>query len=80
MQDGTVRPGCGNANHFLPEATSLPIAAPYTAQQLCAVALSDKKRAGSKITFVLPDAIGKCELKKMNVADLPELIRMAVEE
>ena len=64
---------CLKANH-------LPVAAPYTAQQLCTVALSDKKRAGSKITFVLPDAIGKCELKKMEVADLPELIRMAVEE
>lgn len=63
---------CLMANH-------LPVSSPYTAQELCAVALSDKKRMGGSITFVLPDAIGRCELKKMDVADLPALVKMAVE-
>lgn len=63
---------CLAANH-------LPTQAPYAADALCAAALSDKKRAGGQITFVLPTAIGQCELKKLEVADLPELIRLAVE-
>ena len=60
-------------------ANNLPTQAPYTADELCSVALSDKKRTGSQITFVLPDAIGQCELKKLDVASMPEWIRMAVE-
>lgn len=61
------------------EANHLPTCAPYTAEELCAVALSDKKRAGAKLTFVLPHAIGCCELHKMDVSDLPALVRMAVD-
>lgn len=63
---------CLTANH-------LPTSAPFTADELCKVALSDKKRMGSQITFVLPRTIGQCELKKMDVAQMNEIIRMAVE-
>lgn len=59
------------------EANHLPISAPYTAEQLCKVALSDKKRAGDSITFVLPKAIGRCELVKKDVSEMPELVRLA---
>ena len=61
-------------------ANNLPVSAPYGAQALCGAALSDKKRAGGQIVFVLPRAIGACELRRMDVADLPRLIRLAVEE
>lgn len=60
-------------------ANHLPISAPYTAEELCQAALSDKKRMGGKISFVLPVEIGRCELKKMNVDDMPALVKMAVE-
>ncbi len=59
-------------------ANRLPISAPYTADQLCEVALSDKKRAGGSVTFVLPRAIGRCELVKKDVSEMPELVRLAV--
>lgn len=59
-------------------ANALPISAPYTAEQLCEVALSDKKRSGGSITFVLPRAIGYCELIKKDVSEMPELVRLAV--
>ena len=62
------------------EANHLPVSAPYTADELCKVALSDKKRAGSSITYVLPHAIGDCRLHRMPVADLPRLIQAAVNE
>jgi len=61
-------------------ANNLPTSAPYTASELCAVALSDKKRGGSSITYVLPHAIGECKLHKMPVSDLPELIEKAIDE
>lgn len=59
-------------------ANRLPISAPYTPDQLCEVALSDKKRAGGSVTFVLPRAIGRCELVKKDVSEMPELVRLAV--
>ena len=61
-------------------ANNLPVSAPYSADELCCVALSDKKRAGSSITYVLPHAIGDCRLHKMPVADLPALIEHAIKE
>lgn len=61
-------------------ANNLPASAPYTAQELCTVALSDKKRAGSSITYVLPHTIGDCRLHKMAVSDLPDLIAKAIQE
>jgi len=62
------------------KANNLPVSAPYDAEALCSAALSDKKRAGGQIVFVLPHAIGACELHRMDVADLPRLVRLAVEE
>lgn len=56
---------------------SLPVDAPYTAEQLLPAVLSDKKRMGQTMTFVLPRRIGHCELVKLDVQRLPELIRMA---
>ena len=61
-------------------ANHLPVSAPYRAAELCQAALSDKKRAGSAITCVLPHAIGDCRLHKMAVADLPVLIERAIKE
>ena len=61
------------------EANHLPVSAPFDAQQLCEVALSDKKRKGNTITFVLPRRIGRCELKDMSVEELPAVVKQAVE-
>ena len=57
----------------------LPITAPFDAQQLHEVALSDKKRKGGTITFVLPREIGRCELTELFVEELPFLVKLAVE-
>lgn len=57
---------------------NLPTFAPFTAQMLCTVAQSDKKRAGDRLMFVLPYQIGVCKLHRVDVAELPELIRIAV--
>ncbi len=52
-------------------ACGLPIDVPYSARELAKAALNDKKRRGDKITLVLPEAIGKCVLKTVDVAELP---------
>ncbi len=62
------------------KANQLPVTAPYSAQELCSVVLSDKKRAGESITYVLPHAIGDCRLHKMPVSDMPDLIEKAILE
>lgn len=58
----------------------LPTSAPYGPEELCEAALSDKKRAGGVLALVLPREIGRCELYPAEVARLPELFHMAVEE
>ena len=53
----------------------LPISTNFTPEDLAAAAASDKKRAGSDITVVVPAAIGRCVLRKLPVEDLLPLIR-----
>ena len=48
----------------------LPISTDMPARVLARAALSDKKRAGHAIPFVLPRAVGECDLVPVNVADL----------
>lgn len=62
------------------KANHLPVSAPYAASELCAVALSDKKRAGNTMTYVLPHTIGDCRLHKVAIEDLPFLIERAIKE
>lgn len=49
---------------------SLPLRTQYSAAQLCAAALSDKKRSGSGITLVVPHAIGQCTLEAVSLERL----------
>lgn len=62
------------------EANHLPVSALYSADELYAVAISDKKRLGNSITFVLPEKIGSCRLVKMELSELLNVIRDAVKE
>ncbi|MBR6187080.1 MAG: 3-dehydroquinate synthase [Clostridia bacterium] len=52
-------------------ACGLPTESPYPAAQLSDAALSDKKRKGGRITLVLPEKIGQCALKTVDIAELP---------
>jgi 3-dehydroquinate synthase len=59
---------------FLPEAAKelaealaangLKATSPYGAEELAKAALSDKKRAGSTISLVVPTALGACEVRE----------------
>jgi len=53
------------------EACGLPTAADLPEGQLARAALSDKKRQGQSIVFVLPRAVGSCVLVPVPLADVP---------
>lgn len=54
-------------------ANSLPSKCGYSPADLADAALSDKKRAGDSISFVVPEVIGNCYLKKVSVDVLREI-------
>lgn len=59
-------------------ANGLSTHCPYPADRLADAALNDKKRAGGSITLVLPEAIGKCYLKKVPVDELKDWFARAI--
>ncbi len=52
---------------------SLPVECDFSATDLADAALSDKKRTGGTINFVVPEAMGRCILKKIPVETLYEI-------
>lgn len=52
----------------------LPVTCEYSAKNLTAIALSDKKRSGESINLVIPEKIGKCVLRKINIDELEGFI------
>lgn len=53
----------------------LPIRTEYTAGELYAYTLSDKKRSGSTLKLIVPRAIGECAIVAVPVAELEAWIR-----
>jgi len=58
----------------------LPAHCPYDAKTLYAAALSDKKRAGDRITLVLPVAVGKSDLFPMPMEEVLPFLQDCLEE
>lgn len=57
----------------------LPVKTPYTAAELAAAALADKKRRGEEIALVVPESLGRCVLRRMPVAELEDFFALGVE-
>ena len=57
----------------------LPTATDFSAEVLAEAALSDKKRNGRMLTFILPKKIGECILREVPAEDLTRLIRLGLE-
>jgi len=56
------------------EKYDLPTKTDIDTSKLLEVMLNDKKRTGDSINLVLPESIGHCVLKKMNVSDLKDVM------
>lgn len=52
----------------------LPIDTAFTAEQLYKAALSDKKRNGSTVNLIVPNAIGSCSILATHIDDLKAFI------
>lgn len=61
------------------ERNHLPTTTEFSAAELAAAALSDKKRRGDSISVVVPDRIGSCYMKKVSVSDLEAIFRAGLE-
>ena len=53
---------------------NLPTATDFTAKQLFASALSDKKRSGGTVNLIVPENIGKCKIIPTPIDELESLI------
>ena len=52
----------------------LPQRCPYSADELFTAAMADKKRAGDRVTLVLPREIGVCRLETVALGQLKQII------
>ena len=60
------------------EKNGLPVEIGYTAEEITAGVLKDKKRRGGEISFVFPEKIGHCEIVKIPVEEVTELVKKAL--
>ncbi len=60
------------------ENNNLPVSTMYTAEEITKGVLKDKKRRGGEISFVFPTKIGHCEIVKIPVDEVTELVRKAL--
>ena len=57
----------------------LPTKTTYEPDALLQAMLSDKKRAGAKISLIIPEKIGKVRIEKMGLEDMDAFLRPALE-
>lgn len=67
---GWSKEDCTNAIIEANKNNNLPCECAYAPKDLADAALSDKKRTGGTINFVVPEVMGNCILKKIPVEDL----------
>ena len=60
------------------ENNDLPVSIEYTAEEITEGVLKDKKRRGGEISFVFPTKIGHCEIVKIPVSEVTDLVRKAL--
>ena len=64
----------------LVRAYDLPVSTNYDTDALLQAMLSDKKRAGAKISLIIPEAIGRVRIEKMTLEEMDAFLRPALEE
>ena len=64
----------------LVKAYGLPVTTQYDTDALLQAMLSDKKRAGAKISLILPEAVGRVRIEKMTLEEMDAFLRPALEE
>ncbi len=75
---GFSKEPCGSEIVRILEKNNLPIECPFSSDELLGAILLDKKRAGNKLTLVLPEKIGKCVLHPISLGSLHDFLKNAV--
>lgn len=78
--NGVCDETCMDEVYGLVKAYGLPLSTDFAPDDILDAMLSDKKRAGSKISLILPLEIGKCEIRKMTVEEMKAFVRPALED
>ena len=60
-------------------AYGLPVSTDYDVDALLQAMLSDKKRAGAKISLIIPEGVGKVRIEKMGLEQMDQFLRPALE-
>ena len=58
---------------------NLPVSCSFSAEELCRVSLSDKKRSGDTIKLIIPEKTGKCVGKKIPTEQILGFIKAGLE-
>ena len=63
----------------LVKSYGLPVSTDYDVDALLQAMLSDKKRAGAKISLIIPEGVGKVRIEKMGLEQMDRFLRPALE-
>ena len=70
---GSRCPDAGRIQNCL-SAFGLPTRTEFTSSELFTAALSDKKRSGDTVNLIIPRQIGRCDIVRTPICELPSLI------
>lgn len=76
---GLCSSACVNEIESTLKALGLPTVSPYPVKTLLDAALSDKKRQGGKIAYIVPREIGHAETLELPVDELPAFLGQGME-
>ncbi len=77
-ETGMAEAGLAEKIKLALEKNHLPVSIDYEAEDIVEGVLKDKKRRGGEISFVFPTKIGHCEIVKIPVEEVTELVRKAL--
>jgi len=69
---------CADEIKLILKAYNLPCRTGYSEQSLYSAILSDKKRCGDTIAFVLPEEIGRCAIKNFSLRDARDVLHRSM--
>lgn len=77
-EKGMAEKGLAEKIRVALKKNALPVSIDYSAEEITEGVLKDKKRRGGEISFVFPTKIGHCEIVKIPVGEVMELVRKAL--
>ena len=77
-RQGITETGTSSRLSEILEKVGLYVHCPYSASELQEGVLSDKKRTGDEITWIVPETIDSCTTLKINIADLDNWLSKAL--